>query len=107
MASLDCVVDALRRRCRFFMKNDNIDKIYVTLDDKSEEVHVTLILSEEVSKDTLISYAIRYERTFADLSYYTFRFLNPNDYFQSNKDNCYVVWKKNCGFIGESIIRKA
>lgn len=99
MLSLSEATDTVRRRCRYFIASDNINKIYIRLSDDSEKARVIVILNDNLNPDTLTRIAVRYTHLFDDLlDTYTFEVLGCENHFKKD-DHTYVVWRMNAGFI--------
>ena len=93
------VIDTIRRRARFLIKEDPIEKIYARFNNSESEVKIFIILNKDLPAYELVSLATRYIHLFDDMSsMYTFEMLNKTNHFKSTSTT-YLIWRKGSGFL--------
>lgn len=98
MLKLGDVVDAVHRRCRFYISDDNAKCIQVKFNDNNERVRVVIILDDNLSPETLTSISAKYERLFSDMgAHYSFSVYCKEA--QPPMKDVITIWKREAGFI--------
>lgn len=104
LLTLSSVIDIVHRRTRYYIKEDNVSKIFVELERESDTARVIIILDDNPNPTTLTSISVRYAHLFEDVcETYSFDVLGSVNHYKPDKDT-YIIWRKGSGFIGEPAI---
>lgn len=94
------LIDLVHRRTRMYLKKDNMSRIVLKFSEELTKVTVILISGNDLSDEELASIGARYNHMFEDKSdFITIQILSKTNHYKSKKD-CYTIWKKGEGFVG-------
>lgn len=90
------VVDIVKRRCRFLLKDNTVETVFATI--KDNEVNLIFKLASDLDTDDLTKQAIKFKHVFEDMENFTTVTKNKSEYITQTRF-MWIVWSNKSGYI--------